>query len=212
VPPPRALIDIVIPARNAAATVGRVVEALPRRELRSAVVVDRSSNDPTGEVARAAGAVVLRSEAGYGAGCLRALEHFAALPQPPDLVAFIPADDVEAAAAVPLLCAPLRERAVELCLGVRERSAWRERVLSGLIEAVYRQRVAGLGSVRAIRYAALVALGMRDREDGWDVEMLVRAAKLGLTTEDVPIPGRASSTARPLGRSLFHIARHSTLR
>lgn len=202
----------MIPAHDAAASVGRVVEALPRREVRSVVVVDRTSTDLTGAVARDAGAVVLRSEAGYGAACLRALEHFAALPQPPDVVAFVQADDAEAAAAVPLLCAPLRERGVELCLGVREKAPWRERMLTGLIEAVYRQRLAGLGSVRAIRYAALVALGMRDRGDGWDVEMLVRAAKLGLTTEDVAIPGRAGDKRRPLGRSLFHIARHSTLR
>lgn len=211
-PPPRALFDIVIPAHNAAASVGRVVEALPRRELRSVVVVDRSSSDRTSEAARDAGAVVLRSEAGYGAACLRALEHFAALPQPPDVVAFLPGDDVEAAPAMSLLCAPVRERGVELCLGVRGKSPWRERMLTGLIETVYRQRLAGLGSVRAIRYAALVALGMRDRGDGWDVEMLVRAAKLGLTTEDVAIPGRAGEKTRPLGRSLFHIARHSTLR
>lgn len=210
-PPPRALIDIVIPAHNAAASVGRVVAALPRRELRSAVVVDQSSSDRTAEVARDAGALVLRSEEGYGAACLRALEHFAALPQPPDLVGFVPGDDLEASAALPLLFAPVRDRGVELCLGVRGRAPWRERMVTGLIEAVYRQRLASLSSVRAIRYAALVALGMRDRGDGWDVEMLVRAAKLGLSTEDVPIPGPAGPR-RPLGRALFHIARHSTLR
>lgn len=207
----RSLIDVVIPARNAEADLGRVTAALPRRELRSVVVVDRGSTDRTGEVGRDGGAVVLRSEAGYGAACLRALEHFATLPQAPDIVVFVPARDVAAAAAVPALCSPLRERGVELVLGVRGRSPLAERVVTGLIGAVYRQRVAGLSSVRAIRYPALVALGMSDRGEGWDVEMMVRAVKLGLTTEDVPLEGQETSR-RTLSRALFHIARHSTIR
>lgn len=207
----RSLIDVVIPARNAEADLGRVIAALPRRELRSVVVVDRGSTDRTGEVGRDGGAVVLRSEAGYGAACLRALEHFATLPQAPDIVVFVPARDVAAAAAVPALCAPLRERGVELALGVRGRSPLAERVVTGLIGAVYRQRVAGLSSVRAIRYPALVALGMSDRGAGWDVEMMVRAVKLGLTSEDVPLEGQETSR-HTLSRALFHIARHSTIR
>jgi glycosyltransferase involved in cell wall biosynthesis len=210
-PQQRALIDVVIPALNAEASVGRLLAALPRREIRSAVVVDRGSSDRTAELARDAGAVVLRSEAGYGAACMRALEHFATLPQPPDIVAFVPAADAEAAAAVAALCAPIRDRGVELSLGMRGRARWSERLVTGLIEAVYRQRVAGMGSVRAIRYAALVALGMNDRGEGWDVEMLIRSAKLGLTTEDVPLSG-AETSRRTLGRALFHIARHSTMR
>ncbi len=207
----RSLIDVVIPARNAEADLGRVIAALPRRELRSVVVVDRGSTDRTGEVGRDGGAVVLRSEPGYGAACLRALEHFATLPQAPDIVVFVPARDVAAAAAVPALCAPLRERGVELALGVRGRAPLAERVVTGLIGAVYRQRVAGLSSVRAIRYPALVALGMSDRGEGWDVEMMVRAVKLGLTTEDVPLAGEETSR-RTLSRAVFHIARHSTIR
>jgi glycosyltransferase involved in cell wall biosynthesis len=208
---PRALIDVVVPAYNAQSTVAAVVAALPQRELRSIVVVDRASSDRTSEVARDAGAITLRSERGYGAACLRALEHFGNLPQPPDIVVFIPGSDLQAAAEAPLLYAPIRDRAVEICLGVRARSPWSERVVSGLIEAVYRQRVGGLGSVRAIRYAALVALGMSDRGDGWDVEMMVRAVKLGLSSENVAISGVAPSP-RLSGRALFHIARHSTMR
>jgi Glycosyl transferase family 2 len=208
---PRALIDVVVPAQQAESTIAAVVRALPRRELRSVVVVDRASRDRTAERARDLGAIALRSEAGYGAACLRALEHFVALPEPPHLVVFVPGDDEAAAAEAPRLIAPLRDRGVELCLGVRGRAPWGDRLLSGLIEAVYRQRVAGLGSVRAIRYAALVALGMSDRGGGWDVEMMVRAVKLGLTMEQVILPGPAVGR-RLSGRALFHIARHSTMR
>ncbi len=209
----RAFIDVVIPARDAAASLGQVIQALPRRELRSVVVVDRGSRDRTAEVARDAGAVVLRSEAGYGAGCLRALDHFAALPQPPEVVGFVPATDVEAAAAMPRLYEPILTGGIELCLGVRGRGL-SERAVTGLISAVYGQRISGLGSVSALRYAALVALGMNDRSDGWNVEMMVRALKLGLAIEEVSLTGKAGKEAprRLLGRALFHIARHSTMR
>ncbi|HRC56133.1 MAG: glycosyltransferase [Myxococcales bacterium] len=207
----RALIDVVLPARDAQGSITEVIAALPRRELRSVVVVDRASRDRTAELARDAGALVLRADPGYGAACLRALDHFSKLPQPPDIVAFVPADDRQGAAAVPLLCEPIRDRGVELCLGARGTATLGERVMSGLIEAVYRQRVAGMGSVRAIRYAALVALGMSDRGSGWDVEMLVRAVKLGLSSEHISIAG-AAPPQRLTGRALFHIARHSTMR
>ncbi|MEZ4359296.1 MAG: glycosyltransferase [Kofleriaceae bacterium] len=208
---PRSLIDVIVPAHDAESTIASVVRALPQRELRSVVVVDRDSSDRTSEVARAAGAIVLRSKAGYGAACLRAMEHLAALPEPPQIAVFIPGDDALAAGAAAKLYTPLVDRGVELCLGVRGRGRLGERVMSGLIEAVYRQRVGGIGSVRAIRYAALVALGMSDRGGGWDVEMIVRAVKLGLSTEQVELPG-PSASARLSGRALFHIARHSTLR
>lgn len=206
-----AVIDVVLPARDAQAEIERVLAALPRRELRSIVVVDRRSRDRTAELARDAGAVVLRSAEGYGAACLRALEHFAMLPVAPELVAFVPGHDVAGAASVPLLLAPLLQGGVELTIGRRDTSPLSERVMRGLIEAVYRQRVSGLGSVRALRYPALVALGMSDRGTGWDVEMLVRAVKLGLSIEHVDIPGEASPS-RWSGRALFHIARHSTMR
>ncbi len=208
----RPLIDVVIPALDAQGSIAEVIGALPRKELRSVVVVvDSSSRDRTAELARDAGAVVLRAEPGYGAACLRALDHFAKLPQPPDIVAFVPGDDVQGASSVPLLYEPICARGVELCLSTRGDRSLSGRVLSGIIEAVYRQRMAGLGPVRALRYAALVALGMSDRGSGWDVEMLVRAAKLGLACEHVAIPGSAEPP-RHFGRALFHIARHSTMR
>jgi hypothetical protein len=77
------------------------------------------------------------------------------------------------------------------------------------------------GPVRAIRYPALVALGMSDRGDGWDVEMLVRGLRLGVGIVEVDLgdggtlarrPWRPSQPAPAGGRSLFHILRHATVR
>src|SRR4051812_21768880 len=45
------LIDVVVPARDHAASLGVLLRALPHRAIRSVVVVDRASTDRTAEVA-----------------------------------------------------------------------------------------------------------------------------------------------------------------
>jgi hypothetical protein len=65
-----------------------------------------------------------------------------------------------------------------------------------------------------MRFPALIALGMSDRGDGWDVEMLVRAVKLGLSCDEVVLPTKTEQADRkqPIGRALLHILRHATMR
>ncbi|HEY1811507.1 MAG TPA: hypothetical protein VGG74_04075 [Kofleriaceae bacterium] len=207
------VMDVVVPARDHAATLPAVLAALPPRVFRSVVVVDRASRDRTAEVARDAGALVLREPSGgYGAACQRAQAHFSALPRVPDVVVFVPGDRAAAAPAIEAILSPIITRGVELVLGVdRERHRMRERVVLAMIDTVYRHRWTGVGPVRALKFPALVALGMRDQGDGWDVEMLVRAVKLGLTTDEVVLPGDAHG-AKVGGRALLHILRHSTMR
>jgi glycosyltransferase involved in cell wall biosynthesis len=208
------LIDVVVPARDHAASLGAVLRELPHRAIRSVVVVDRASTDRTAEIARDAGALVLREPgAGYGAACLRAQAHFSALPRVPDIVVFVPADRPAAAPAVPGLIAPIAERGIELVVGVESgRPRLGEKLVTGLIDTVYRHRWSGVGPLRAIRFPALIALGMSDRGDGWDIEMLVRAIKLGLSCDEVVLPADAHHAPRALGRGLFHILRHATMR
>jgi len=220
------IVDAVISARDAATTLPEVLARLPVRQLRSVVVVDGASRDATSAVARDAGALVLREpRGGYGAACLHAIAHLAALPEPPDVVGFVPADGQADAADLPQVLAPIADGSAELAIGVRDRERGApigERVVVGLIRAVYRHQFHDLGAMRAIRFPALIALGMSDRAGGWDVEMSVRALKLGLTIAEVPVgvgarapgrtPQRAAGAAVAGGRSLFHILRHATMR
>jgi glycosyltransferase involved in cell wall biosynthesis len=222
-------VDAVIPARDAAATLPEVLARLPLRQLRSVVVVDIASRDATSAIARDAGALVLREpRGGYGAACLHAIAHLSALPEPPAVVAFVPGDGRADPADLPLLLAPIGDGSAELAIGVRERGApIGERVVVSLIRAVYRHQFRDLGPMRAARFPALVALGMSDRGGGWDVEMQVRALKLGLAIAEVPVapgptatksmrerlgPHHAAGAAAAGGRSLFHILRHATMR
>ncbi len=220
---PRLRVDVVLPARDAEATLPALLEALQGREVRALVVVDRGSTDGTAGKARDRGAIVLRAAGGgYGTACLRAMQHFAELPEPPDVVAFVPADAHLAPGDMGRLVAPLASIDAELTLAIRPgRSALRDKVVTGLIHAVYGTRIHDPSPVRAIRYPALVALGMSDRGDGWNVEMLVRGLRLGLGVLEVdlgsgePIRGSRlgpSAAALAGGRSLFHILRHATVR
>lgn len=210
------IIDVVVPVRNHAATLALLLRTLPHRMVRSVVVVDRDSTDPSGQIARDAGALVLREPStGYGAACLRAQAHFSALPRVPDVVVFLPGDRATAAPRLSELIAPIAERSAELVLGVEQTSPHLgERVAIGLINTVYRYRWSGVGPVRAMKFPALIALGMRDRGNGWDVEMLVRAVKLGLHCDEVDLVAdlNLERRTRLSARSLFHILRHATLR
>lgn len=214
----RLRVDVVVPARNAASALPTILTALASRDVRSTIVVDRASSDATAGIARDRGAVVLREPSGgYGAACLRAMAHFTELPEPPEVVVFAPADAHLRDGDLAALPLPLAEKDAELAMGVRG-AGLPQKVVLGLIEAVYRHRFHDAGPVRAIRYPALVALGMSDRGDGWNVEMLVRALKLGLGIVEVPV-GEAErprlgvkAAAVAGGRSLFHILRHATVR
>jgi glycosyltransferase involved in cell wall biosynthesis len=217
--PKRLVVDVVVPTHDGAATIGDVLARLPHRRLRSVMVVDLGSTDATSQIARDSGVVVVReSRGGYGAGCLYAMSHLAHLPAPPDIVAFVPGDGSADPAGLVELLRALEDDGAELAVGVDGAGAVPDRAVARLIGAVYRQRVHASSPMRAIRYPALVALGMSDRGGGWDVEMLVRALKLGLHVVEVPVAGQAvagkglveRTAAR--GRSLFHILRHATLR
>jgi glycosyltransferase involved in cell wall biosynthesis len=211
--PPQPLIDVVVPARNHAGSLGAVLRDLPHRTIRSVVVVDRASTDRTPEIARDAGALVLREPSGgYGAACLRAQTHFSALPRVPDVIVFVPGDRPTAARQVAALVAPIAERGIELVLGIEPgRRGLGAKLVTGLIDTVYRHRWSGVGPVRAMRFPALIALGMSDRADGWDVEMLVRAIKLGLSCDEIALSGD-DHREPSLGRALLHILRHATMR
>lgn len=211
-PPP--LVDVIVPAHDHAASLAPLLRDLPHRKIRSVVVVDRNSTDRTAEIARDAGALVLREPSGgYGAACARAMMHFQSLPRVPDVVVFIPGDRPSAAAAIGALVEPIGERGVELVLGVDPgRKRVGEKLAVRVLETVYRHRWSGVGPVRALRFPALVALGMSDRGDGWDVEMLVRAVKLGLSCDEVVLPADSGRQTKVGARGILHLLRHATMR
>ncbi|MCG8416487.1 MAG: glycosyltransferase family 2 protein [Proteobacteria bacterium] len=229
--PKSPVVDVVVVARNQAPSVAITLSAVPRKQVRSVIVVDNGSTDSTAAVARDAGAVVLReAKVGRGRACLRAIAHLETLPMPPDVVVLMAGDGSDDPRDLPSLVEPIRRDNAELVIGIRHNVRSRlpyARMVKRLLSTVYRVRLDDVGPYRAIRFPALVALALTDRGGGLDVEMLVKAIKLGLHVAEVPVrsPARTGrSRLRALngkaltrsldatGRALFHIVRHSTTR
>jgi glycosyltransferase involved in cell wall biosynthesis len=196
-------VDAVIPALDEEGAIGGVIRGLLAARLGGArlgrvVVADNGSIDRTAEVARAAGAVVVREpRRGYGAACLAALEHLARQPDPPDVVLFLDGDGADDPADLPALLGPLARGEAALVIGSRTRQAEvgaltpQQRagnaVAVAAIALLYGRRYSDLGPLRAIRYEALRDLGMVDLDYGWTVEMQVKALRRGLPVVEVPV-------------------------
>ncbi len=220
-------VDVVIPALNEARAIARVIAEIPTT-VRRIVVADNASTDGTAEVASRAGAeVVHEAERGYGAACLSALEHLAR--DAPDVVVFLDGDYSDHPGELPRLLVPIETGKAELVIGARRpltRDALtpQQRVGNAIacaaLRVLYEARYSDLGPFRAITWAALQRLNMRDRNYGWTVEMQIKAARLGIAHAEVPVSYRArigeskvSGTVRgTVGASakiLWLLARHA---
>ncbi len=225
-------VDVIVPARNEAADVGGVLRAIPPRTVRSVVVVDNASTDATAAIAGDEGAIVVREpRVGYGAACLRGIAHLSSLPRPPDVVVFMTATGCDDPADVPRMVQPLRENLFDMVVGSRvlgqaplnKGQKAGNLVATGLIKAIYGHRYTDVSPFRAIRYPALIALGLRDHGYGFLVEMQVKALKTGLRIAECPVSYRPAGrrvgtlatlrgTAYASAEVLFQIFRHSTAR
>ena len=193
-------IDVVIPALNEEAALPSVLQDIPRPPVRRIVVSDNGSTDSTARVARNHGAeVVYEPERGYGAACLAAISHL--LSDPPDIVVFLDGDYSDHPEELTSLVDPIVRGEAELVIGSRVRGRRRRGALSpqqrvgnliacGALRAFYDARYTDLGPFRAIRWEALCALRMRDRDYGWTVEMQIKAAQRAMPHREVPVSYR----------------------
>lgn len=193
------IIDVIIPAYNEESAVGKVVAEIPRAWVREVVVCDNNSTDQTAVVARAAGAtVVAQPLRGYGNACLQGIRYLLDKVEKPDIVVFLDGDYSDYPEELPDVVAPILQGRADLVIGSRtlgksEKGAllpqqiFGNRLATWLIRVFFRYRFTDLGPFRAIRFASLVALDMKDKTYGWTVEMQVKAAKMGLACCEVPV-------------------------
>jgi glycosyltransferase involved in cell wall biosynthesis len=201
---PRPPVDVIIPARDEAATVGAVVRAVPCW-VRAVVVADNGSRDETARVARDAGARVVQvATAGYGHACLAALASLEGDP----VVAFLVADGSDDPRELARVVDPVREGRADLVVGSRARGfvepgampPWQtagNAVASLGLTLRFGQRVSDVGPFRAMRRSALLALGLRDMRYGWTLEMQIKAARAGLRVREVPVAWRRRRGGAP---------------
>ena len=186
-------IAVIIPALNEEKAIGQVISEIPSW-VDQIIVADNGSIDTTAEMARLAGAQVVREpERGYGAACLAAIR----VLEDVDIVVFVDGDLSDYPEDMAQLVDPITSTGMDLviasrAIGKREAGSLTPQQLFGnwlatfLIRIVWRARFTDLGPFRAIKHDALKQLNMRDRNYGWTVEMQVRAIEEGLTYLEVP--------------------------
>lgn len=190
-------IGVVIPTRNEAEALPKVLQAIPAY-VDVIAIGDYNSTDGTVDIAREHGALVAHVAAsGYGRACLEAL----VLLPPVDIVVFLDGDAADDVSAMTELLNPILAGAADFTLGSRvlgesERWALTPQQIVGnalacfLMRIFWRTRFTDLGPFRAISWEALNRLGMADLNYGWTVEMQIKAARLGLRTVEIPVKYR----------------------
>jgi glycosyltransferase involved in cell wall biosynthesis len=163
------------------------------------VVCDNGSTDGSPAIASALGAeVVHASRRGYGSALQAGLAHLVrAGGDPPDIVLIVDADGASDPVDLPALLAPIEQGIGDLVVGDRTRSAapgaltLAQRVGNAVATRVIALRTGvrtrDLGPLRAVRYPALVALGMVDPTWGWNVEMHMKSTRADIRIVEVPV-------------------------
>lgn len=193
------IIDVIIPAFNEEATIGRVIAAIPKKWVRQVVVVDNGSGDSTARIASENGAVVVsQPEKGYGNACLAGIDYLKNEAVRPEIVVFLDADFADDPTELPNVVAPILIEKAELVIGSRSLGKMEPGAMTfpqkfgnwlapALIRLFWNVKFTDLGPFRAIVFQRLLDLEMADRDFGWTVEMQVKAAKMGLRCVEVPV-------------------------
>ena len=195
---PVARVVAVIPALDEAPSIARVVEGLRGQPLLATggiIVVDNGSTDGTGEVARRAGARVVREEwRGYGYACLAGV----LAARDAEVIVLLDGDAADDPDDLPRVLEPLLEGEADLVVGSRTLGSrargsmtWQQilgnHLATFLMRAIYGVRVSDVGPFRAIRRDDLLALGMREMTYGWPSEMIAKSARAGYRYHEVPV-------------------------
>jgi len=214
---PRRDVVGVIPAYQCSATVGEVV-AGTRRYLARVLVVDDGSTDPSGEVARRAGAEVLRHDhnRGKGAALRTAFTHLTeerAAGKAPELaaIAMLDGDGQHDPDDLPGLLAAWDSGAWDLIVGGRLKDRalipphryWTNTIGTKLLSIITGVALGDSQSgYRLVDVGLLERMDLRSRGYAIESEMLIKAARRGARIGQVKIKtiyhDRVPSFYRPL--------------
>lgn len=216
-------MSVIIPTRNEASAISRVLADLPADLVTEVLVVDSNSTDGTPEIAAKMGArVVHEPRRGYGRACLTGL----AIADAPDVVVFLDGDYSDRPAELPLLLAPIAEGRADITLGSRLgeqrivgalpwHAVFGNWLAASLIKLLYGVRISDLGPFRAARADVLRELELEEATYGWAVEMILKGALKGFRIVEVPVSyyprigkSKISGTVRgTLGAAWFILTR-----
>jgi glycosyltransferase involved in cell wall biosynthesis len=195
------IIKVIIPAYNEQDSIGLVIQDIPKI-VHEVIVVSNASTDQTDEVAKKAGATVLRENTpGYGNACLKGLEYVANSSDTTDIIVFLDGDYSDYPEQLTQIITPIIEEDYDMVIGARDKR-FRESgsmtlpqifgnwLATTLMRLFFRARFTDLGPFRAMKYTSLLALQMEDKTYGWTVEMQLKVLKKKMRYIEVPVKYR----------------------
>ena len=190
---------VVIPALNEEGPIAGVVrECLATKIPTEIIVVDNGSDDRTAERAREVGARVVTAPRGYGRACAAGVR---ALNPESEIVVFLDGDGSDCPEFMNQLVDPIAAGTYDFVIGSRTRGKrepgsmnfqqiFAGRLAGWLMSILYGVRYTDMCPFRAIRRDALEKLSMKEETYGWNLEMQMKAARLGLRILEVPVNHR----------------------
>lgn len=191
-------IAVVIPTLNEAESIEFVIQELPRPPIDRIIVADGGSIDATTTLASRAGAtVVTPSLPGYGRACWEG----ANAATDCDILVFMDGDGADRGDLVGQLVQPIIGGQQDFVIASRSRGErepgamnWHQLLAGWLagrgIGLLYGFRYSDMCAFRAIRRDALERLRMTEMTYGWNIEMQIKAAQMGLRILEIPLPYR----------------------
>src|SRR5713101_2884462 len=192
-------VSVIIPALNEEEPIAGVVrECFTTRVPDEVIVVDNGSTDRTADRAREAGARVVTAPRGYGRACAAGIQ---ALSPECDIVVFLDGDGSDCPEFMPQLVDPIAAGEFDFVIGSRTRGQreagsmnfqqiFAGRLAGWLMSILYGVRYTDMCPFRAIGRDALEKLSMKEETYGWNLEMQMKAARLGLRILEVPVDHR----------------------
>jgi len=186
-------ISVIIPALNEAESIGAVVQSMPWGEIAECIVVDNGSTDATAEIAQAAGARVITSPRGYGAAMNAGVNATVG-----EVLVFLDGDGADPVEEMQRIVGPVERGEADLVLasrilGKREKGSMQaSQVFAGyligwMVRMFYGFRYTDMCAFRAMRRDTLEAMKMSEMTFGWNLEMQIKAVKMGLRVKEVPV-------------------------
>lgn len=209
-------IWIVIPAFNEASTISRVVQDVSELH-HNVIVVDDGSEDETGAVAAAEGAVVVRHILNRGQGASLRTGIAFALEKKAEIIVTFDADEQHDVTAIPDLVAPIQQNVADVVLGSRFLSHGREvpftrrlllQVATLFTRAVSRIAVTDThNGLRALSREAAASIRITQDRMAHASEILDEISRLGLRWTEIPVRIRYSEYSRGKGQRSTGVAK-----
>ncbi len=188
-------VSLIIPALNEAEAIGLTLRELPWHLLAECIVVDNGSTDSTAEEAKRNGAfVIFEPRRGYGQACHSGVQ---AANRASEVLAFMDGDGSDISSDLVRLATPVLEGEVDFVIGSRISgtrepgsmlgsqifAAW---LAGNLIRWRLGLKYTDMGPMRVISRTAFERMNMSEMTYGWNIEMQIRAAQLGLRVQEMP--------------------------